>query len=233
MTATNKAEPAPSKRRRLHRGALSREAIVSAAVQILDEHGLNGLTFARLGKQLGASPTAMYRHFFSREEILTAVADDLIRQSIDGYVPAESWLDSLRDLAYRAWHTFEKHPAAAAQTYHRLTLGPNELRVVEEILAALHQAGWRGEDAVKQYHMYSQFVLSISGRHAAQVAQDETGSSVAATWVQEYRPARPEDYPYVSAVREELRSTDFFDVYVGLVDALLSAMAAQAPTVKA
>ncbi|NKX54477.1 TetR/AcrR family transcriptional regulator [Arthrobacter sp. E918] len=205
---------------------------MSAAVQILDEHGLNGLTFARLGKQLGASPTAMYRHFSSREEILIAVADELVRQSIDGYVPAVSWLDSLRDLAYRAWRTFERHPAAAAQTYHLLTGGPNELRVVDAILAALHQAGWRGEAAVKQYHMYSQFVLAVSGSHAAQVAQDDTGSSVASTWVQEYRPARPEDYPYVSAVREELRSIDFFEVYVGLVDALLSAMAAQAPAAK-
>jgi hypothetical protein len=36
----------------------------------------------------------------------------------------------------------------------------------------------------------------------------------------------------VSAVREKLRSIDFFEVYVGLVDALLSAMAARAPAGK-
>lgn len=36
----------------------------------------------------------------------------------------------------------------------------------------------------------------------------------------------------ISAVREELRTIDFFEVYVGLVGALLSAMAAQAPAGK-
>ena len=114
MTKNGKGLPTTQQKppARLSRGSLTRGVIVDAALRVLDE-GQDGLTFARLGKELGASPTAVYRHFRSRSDILTALADELIRISIAGYQPSGSWEDSLRDLAYRAWRAFEQHPGAA------------------------------------------------------------------------------------------------------------------------
>lgn len=216
--------------RRLSRGTLTREVIVDAALRILDEGQVNGLTFARLGKELGASPTAMYRHFPSRDDIMNAVADELIRISIDGYEPSGTWQDSLRDLAYRAWHAFERHPAAAMQTFYRVTLGPNEIRVVDAILEAIHEAGWRGQDAVFQYQMYANLVLALSGRNAAALAAAaEAGVASGTFWVQEYRPANPEEFPYLWLHREDLRVQQAFAVFQGQVEALLEAMRASLP----
>lgn len=220
------------KQKRLSRGTLTRELIVEAALRILDEGNVNALTFARLGKELKASPTAMYRHFSSRDEIETAVADELIRISLNGYQPSESWMDSLRDLAYRAWNTFADHPAAAMHTFYRVTLGPHEVRAVDAILEAVHSAGWRGREAVFQYQMYANLVLALSGRNAAMLAAAAASGADSGTfWVQEYRPARPEDFPYVSALQDELRVKDGFGVFRGQVEALLAAMRAALPTV--
>lgn len=225
------ARPGRKTRSRLERGTLTREVIVEAALRILDEGQVNALTFARLGKELGASPTAMYRHFSSRDQIMTAVADELIRIAIDGYKPAESWMDSLRDLAYRAWHTFAQHPAAAMHTFYRVTLGPNEIRVVDSILEAIHEAGWRGHEAVFNYQMYANMVLALSGRNAAMLtAAAEAGTEPGSFWVQEYRPANPEDFPYLTALRNELRIRDGFAVFQGQIEALLTAMKAALPT---
>ena len=232
MTETEKADAAPPKKRqpRLSRGSLTRDVIVEASLRILDEGDANGLTFARLGKELGASPTAMYRHFSSREEIVTAVADELIRLALEGYDPGETWMDSLRDLAYRAWRTFEKHPAAAMHTFYRVTLGPHEIRVVEAILAAIHLAGWSGREAVFHYQTYANMVLALSGRHAATTAAATRANvPVVSFWTQEYRPARPEDFPYVSALQNELRMKDEFAVYEAQIEALLAAMRAASP----
>ena len=218
------------KQKRLGRGTLTKELIVEAALRILDEGNVNALTFARLGKELGASPTAMYRHFSSRDEIETAVADELIRISLDGYEPSESWMDSLRDLAYRAWHTFSDHPAAAMHTFYRVTLGPHEVRAVDAILEAVHRAGWQGREAVFQYQMYSNLVLALSGRNAAMLAAAAAaGADSGNFWVQEYRPARPQDFPYVSAHHDELRIKDGFEVFSGQVEAMLAAMKAALP----
>ena len=215
---------------RLSRGTLSREVIVEAALRVLDRGAVNGLTFARLGKELGASPTAVYRHFPSRGDILTAVADELIRIAIDGYQPSDSWQDSLRDLAYRAWDSFAQHSAAATHTFYRVTLGPNEIRVVDAILEAIHQAGWRGPEAVFQYQMYSNLVLALSGRNAAMLAAAaEAGVAPGSLWTQEYMPANPGDFPYLLEHRDDLRLKDNFAVYKGQVEALLAAMRAALP----
>lgn len=215
---------------RLHRGSLTRQSIVAAALRILDEYGNPGLTFSRLGKELGASPTAMYRHFPSRDEIVVAVADELIGMSIEGYKPSESWTDSLRDLAYRAWWTFADHPAAAMQTFFRVTRGPNELRAVDAVLEAIHHAGWTGREAVVQYHVFSNLVLSASGAHAARIAvREESEANGEVEWNQEYHPAHPEDYPHVVAAREDLRTINFFEIYRAQVEAVLAQMERKAP----
>ncbi|QTG82086.1 TetR/AcrR family transcriptional regulator [Arthrobacter crystallopoietes] len=232
MTTTEE-EPAAKAARtahRLNRGSLTRQSIVAAALRILDEDGNPGLTFTRLGKELGASPTAMYRHFPSRDEIVIAVADELIGMSIEGYEPSESWADSLRDLAYRAWRTFAEHPAAAMQTFFRLTRGPNELRAVDAVLEAIHHAGWTGHEAVIQYHVFSNLVLSASGTHAARIAvREESEANGDVEWNQEYQPARPEEYPYVVAAREDLRTINFFEIYRAQVEAVLTQMERKAP----
>ncbi len=226
--------PAPQRKppARLSRGTLTREVIVEAALRVLDGGQVNGLTFARLGKELGASPTAVYRHFSSRGDILTAVADELIRIAIDGYQPSDSWQDSLRDLAYRAWRAFEQHSAAAMHTFYRVTLGPNEIRVVDAILEAIHQAGWRGQEAVFKYQMYSNLVLALSGRNAAMLAAaDEAGVTPGSFWTQEYMPTNPAEFPYLWEHRDDLRLKDNFAVYQGQVEALLAAMRASLPAV--
>jgi hypothetical protein len=139
-------------------------------------------------------------------------------------------MDSLRDLANRAWRTFGEHPAAAMQTFYRLTRGPQELRAVDAVLEAVFSAGWRGQAAVTQYHIFSNLILAASGTHAARLAaQQESDSSGLTEWVQEYHPARPADYPYVTEVRNELRDVDSFAVFTGQVEAVLASMAAQVP----
>lgn len=215
---------------RLSRGTLTREVIVEAALAILDEGQASKLTFARLGKELGASPTAMYRHFANREDIVTAVADELIRISIDGYVPADSWMDSLRDLAYRAWHAFAEHPAAAMHTFYRVTLEPHEISVVEAILEALHSGGWRGAEAVEKYQIYANMVLALSGRHAATMAAAlEAGAAPGGFWKQEYHPANPERFPRLTELREELRHKNDFEIYQKQIESLLEAMKSELP----
>lgn len=207
-------------RHRLERGTLTRAAIVDAALRIMGDRG--ELTYSLLGRELGASPTAMYRHFAGRDDILDAVGDELNRISLDGYEPSESWEDSLRDLADRAWVTYSRHPAAAAATYFRVTNSPNELRAVNAILEALHTAGLSDESAVLHYHMYATMVLALSADHAAKLAAAEGGDE--SGWEQVYRPVNPEDFPHYWNVRELLRSRDDYGVFRRQVEILLDAI---------
>ncbi|HEY0450618.1 TetR/AcrR family transcriptional regulator [Actinophytocola sp.] len=52
----------------------TREALVDAATALLDEGGVAAVTLREVGRQVGVSHNAPYKHFASKEQLLAAVA---------------------------------------------------------------------------------------------------------------------------------------------------------------
>jgi AcrR family transcriptional regulator len=59
--------------RAYHHGNL-REALISAALELIARKGPAGFTFAEAARSAGVSPAAPYRHFRDRDELLASVA---------------------------------------------------------------------------------------------------------------------------------------------------------------
>jgi len=214
---------AEEKRTRRKRGSLSRAEIVDAALRLMDGEGESALTFSRLGAELKSSPTAVYRHFASREDLLLALADRLDGISLEGYEPTDDWRADLTDLAWRAWRTAEEHPAAAAVTLLMVANSINELRAVEWILRAMAVAGLRGRPAVMQYQVYTQMVLGTASAYGARLVH--TGSrEVADGWIQVYAPTDPSQYPHAEAAKAELAMMNYREVFAKQLDMYLAAL---------
>lgn len=67
MTAKQKDKP-------YHHGNL-KEALVAAAIEIISEHGIEGLSLREVSRLAGASHAAPYRHFKDKNDLLAAVAE--------------------------------------------------------------------------------------------------------------------------------------------------------------
>ncbi|WP_028645413.1 TetR/AcrR family transcriptional regulator C-terminal domain-containing protein [Nocardioides sp. URHA0020] len=88
-----------------------RDDIVDRALVVLDTYGLADLTMRRLGSELGVQPSALYHHFPNKQQLLAAVADEVLARGRrrSGERPAawdaraEAVCSELRDamLAYR------------------------------------------------------------------------------------------------------------------------------------
>src|SRR5882672_5418532 len=76
----------------LPRGSLTRELLVRESLRLLDEHGVTGFSLPKLGRALGADPTAIYRHFASKDELILAIADALIEEGLGGIGPSACWV---------------------------------------------------------------------------------------------------------------------------------------------
>jgi AcrR family transcriptional regulator len=74
MTKTGRQSGSQPRKRR-QREPLSRDAIVAAAVEIVEERGLKQLTMRALGERLGVEAMALYHYFKSKEELLEAIAE--------------------------------------------------------------------------------------------------------------------------------------------------------------
>lgn len=60
-------------KRGYHHGNL-REALVEAALELIEEKGPTGFTLSEAAKQAGVTPAAVYRHFAGREDLIAEIA---------------------------------------------------------------------------------------------------------------------------------------------------------------
>src|SRR5580693_5740722 len=132
MTApTAGRRPPGATRPGLRRGSLTPERIVDASLELLDKQGVAGFSLPKLGRALGADPTAVYRHFASKDEMVLAIADRLIEEAMAGLVASDCWVDTLIECTRRLRRTYLQHPAAASLSACRTTQRAAEMRTVD------------------------------------------------------------------------------------------------------
>lgn len=158
------------------RPSLSREVIAEAAYRLTRAEPTTPLTLGRLGAELGADPTAFYRHYRNREELLLAVFDRLYAEGLERFRPSSDWRESLRAFAAEMRSVLLERPALVAEVGFRFTGGPCEQQVIEMTRRLFEQAGLDPTEATNQVRVYGELMLA----HAAMSA----GSITAAAAVQ-------------------------------------------------
>jgi len=123
------------------RPALSRDAIVEAAIEIADQAGLAGLSMKAVGQRLGRTAMALYTYVPGKDELL-----DLMHDRVHGELPTSYPLGRGWRAAARAWARdlgkfFLRHPWTLQISYARPVLGPNEQAMLETLVGILRETG--------------------------------------------------------------------------------------------
>src|SRR5262245_45383985 len=128
-------------RRTAPRPQLSREAIVDAALRVLDAEGLDALSMRRVAEEAGAGTTSLYWHVANKEQLLQLIFDRVIAEiELPAPDPAR-WQEQLKEMG-RAWRGVQKrHRDIARISLGRIPLGPNGLQAMEWLLGLLRAAG--------------------------------------------------------------------------------------------
>ncbi|SDO99994.1 transcriptional regulator, TetR family [Klenkia soli] len=160
------------------REPLSRDRIVSAAVDYVDTHGLPALTMRRLGARLGVEAMALYRYVPSRDDLLDAVVGRVVDELFDDaevhLSPVHGWQDYLQRLAHGVRRSALAHPALFPLVATRPPAAPwvrpplRSLRWIDSFLTALRSHGFTDEQTVVAYRAYTSFLL---GHLLLEVAQ--------------------------------------------------------------
>ena len=221
MTApTTDGRPPPARRPGLARGSLTSERIVDESLKLLDEHGVAGFSLPKLGRALGADPTAVYRHFVSKDDIVLAIADRLIQEAMAGMEPRACWVDTVIEGTRRLRAVYLTHPAAASLSASRTTAGPGEMRAVNFLVGAVLAAGFEGAEAVRIYRALGDFALFWAGGEAGFLALDERAQATErAAWAA-YLAVDRAEFPHTWRVRLELPEVAddaIFDTILSLV----------------
>lgn len=77
--------------------ALTRDIILSAALELVDDAGLSALSLRSLGKRLGVSQAAFYRHFPDKAALLEGICEQLWRLTYERFLALVQGTDSVHD----------------------------------------------------------------------------------------------------------------------------------------
>lgn len=189
------------------------------------------MTFHALGSELDAHPTAIYRHFRDKDELLLALVDAVhaeVLAELPG--PSDDWAADLRVIAVTTHDVFLRHPAIGqlvARTAHR----EHEFQIVERFVDCMRRAGLSGRDAARYYRVFSDVVLGYSALDAGLAALDpRTREADLHSWDVEYRSLSSERYPNIAAVSEHFPRLDDPANFHLVVDLMISAISREAGT---
>jgi AcrR family transcriptional regulator len=137
---------------------ISRSVILRCALQIVDQHGIDGLSMRRLSEEVGRDPTVLYRHIPNKAALLDGVAEIVLGQlQVD--IADRDWAGQLRAVAHDFRRLALEHPNVVPLLVTRplaTPLGrrpPGMLRPLENVLALLTSAGFSGVAALHIYRM--------------------------------------------------------------------------------
>lgn len=125
---------------------LSREAIVRAALTLLDRSPGEPLTVARIAAEVEAAPAALYRHFAQLDELLDDVLREVLGAVAFGIRPRTSTAAQIR-----AWMTsvrghLLRYPAVLPLLGRQGRTSPAWLDAVSVLIGILERAGLSGPD---------------------------------------------------------------------------------------
>lgn len=84
---------------------LTRPAIVAAAIGLLNDEGLDGVSLRKLAGRLGVRAPSLYWHFPDKAALLSAVLEKIFNASLDSVPDSGSWQTWMRSFGQNLWKT--------------------------------------------------------------------------------------------------------------------------------
>ncbi|MGW5852277.1 TetR/AcrR family transcriptional regulator [Streptomyces sp. NPDC055254] len=149
MASDPKTNPIPSvwarpKTAAPARPALSRSAIVSEAVLMLDAEGVEALSMRKLGARLNAAATSLYRHVAFKNELMELAVDEVLGEVTPPPADHPDWRAALTEFADSFRATALRHPWLCTLLGQEglAYLGPNLSAMNERLFALFNTANF-------------------------------------------------------------------------------------------
>lgn len=222
------APPAGGRRRASH----SMEAVLDAAVALLDEAGEPSLTFRALAARLGTGVGSIYWYVAGKEELLDRATDHAlgpVLAAIDEQPVTDDAIDDLRAMAVTLFDAIVVRPWLASYFMRNTQVQDNSLRLYE----LLGQQTLRLDLSPRErFHAVSAVVGIVVGTAAdigqdppqevldGAVDRDEFLGRFAETW----RSLDPAAFPFVHQIADEFAGHDDRDQFLAALDLALAGL---------
>ena len=119
---------------------LSRGVVLSAAVALADDAGIDAVSMRNLAQALGVVPMALYKHVANKEELLDGMIDVIVGE-IDPPTRDAGWRDAIRQRILSARQVLLRHPWASQVIKSRTHATPVVLDYMNSLIGELRAGG--------------------------------------------------------------------------------------------
>ena len=176
-------------------GPRTKEEIVEAALQLVDEAGLEGLNMRTLASRLGTYPSTIYWHVGNREQLLVLLSDRVVAEVQTADVADLFWSEALPLFAHRYRVVAHRHPAIARLFATELLVTQPVPDQHELLLRILHRGGFRGPTLVAAHNAW---LGSLVGWVAVELCSEPRTISPDDDYEASIRALPASDYPIVT-----------------------------------
>ncbi len=146
--------------RQPERPTLSREAIATAALELIDAEGLAGLSMRKLGAQLGVEAMSLYHYVANKSDLLDAAVEQIYLEiEIPTQTEAAEWEATVRAGLRSFRDTLARHPNTISLFAAEPAVSPGAFGVFYAAYDRLRSAGLEPTQAHDALHLIVSFVL--------------------------------------------------------------------------
>jgi AcrR family transcriptional regulator len=184
------------------RTPLTREAIVSAALVVLDKVGMEGLSMRRVAEELGTGAASLYWHVRNKEEMFQLVFDRVMDEFTLEPPDPTHWQEQLRDAANQARAALTSHRDIGRISLGRVPGGPQSAVIGEWFFALLAPVGIPDRVIAYLGDFFGLYVGAYAFEESLGIASptgEEMPPEQIAKMLEEYVKSLPPDqFPYVT-----------------------------------
>ncbi|RJQ81613.1 TetR family transcriptional regulator [Pseudonocardiaceae bacterium YIM PH 21723] len=128
------------------RETLTKDQIITAAIELLDADGADGLSMRKLGQHLGSAATAVYWHVPNKDDLLALAGEHVWSEIPRSRAVDTDWRAAATELATAMYAMLTEHPWVLPAVGTHFLYGPNMAAWQEYGYGIIERAGFTGTD---------------------------------------------------------------------------------------
>ena len=188
------------------RPQLTPQRIVTEALTVIAQDGVQALTMRALAARLGVVPGALYHHVGNKQQLQDLLLDGVLAEVDLDLDPSLGWTEQLKVLAHRLRQVLEAHPGIAGILKTRDPLGPHSLALAEAFLSPLQTAGFADREAGLAFFLLVDYTIgfAVSSPRTSVNEQRVRDTAIRTQLHQYFRTLPPDRFPALVALGEHV-----------------------------
>ena len=188
------------------RPQLTRQRVVTEALAVIAQDGIQAMSMRALAARLGVVPGALYHHVGNKQQLQDLVLDGVLAEVDVHTDPSLAWTEQLKILATRLRQVLEAHPGVAGILKTRDPLGPHSLALAEAFLSPLQTAGFGDREAGLAFFLLVDYTIgfAISSPRTSVNEQRVRDTAIRAQLHDFFRSLPPDRFPALVALGEHV-----------------------------